>query len=84
MATIWDESWTEIWSAGQGRSRSYCGIAVTDDGFAVDVFHGDTCVDSSLHDAWEMALDHARQMRARYLRVPPAATTTESGRPAAR
>jgi len=38
--------WTEAWSFGSGRSRMYCGISRTDEGYAVDVFSGDTCVDS--------------------------------------
>lgn len=40
------ETWTELWSIGSGRSRTYCGIAHTEDGFAVDVFDGDICVES--------------------------------------
>ena len=43
MATEW---WREIWSVGEGRSRIYCGIAKTPDGYAVDVFAGDSCIDS--------------------------------------
>jgi len=69
MAEIWDESWTEIWSAGDGESRSYCAVAQTADGFAVDVFHGDACVDSTLHPSFEAATAHAKAMRHRYLRV---------------
>ena len=38
--------WREIWSVGEGRMRLYCGIARTTDGYAVDVFRGDTCVES--------------------------------------
>lgn len=38
--------WREIWSFGEGPSRVYCGIAKTSEGFAVDVFQGDTCVES--------------------------------------
>ena len=43
MGSDW---WREVWSIGEGRSRIYCGIARTPDGYAVDVFAGDTCVDS--------------------------------------
>jgi hypothetical protein len=70
MATSWEESWTEIWSTGHGRERSYCGIAETDDGFAVDVFQGDTCVASSTCETRPEAERLARQMRSRYLRAP--------------
>ena len=38
--------WREIWSIDQQSSRIYCGIAKTADGFAVDVFRGDTCIES--------------------------------------
>ena len=38
--------WREIWSLDEGRTRVYCGIARTPDGYAVDVFRGDTCVES--------------------------------------
>ena len=38
--------WREQWSLGEGQSRVYCGIARTKEGDAVDVFRGDTCVDS--------------------------------------
>jgi len=67
MTTRWEESWTEIWSTGHGRERSYCGIAETDDGFAVDVFQGDTCVASSTCDSRAEAERLARQMKSRYL-----------------
>jgi hypothetical protein len=38
--------WTEIWSVGRGSSRVYCGVARTEEGFAVDLFRGDTCLES--------------------------------------
>lgn len=40
------EWWTEIWSVGRGPNRVYCGIACTEEGFAVDLFRGDTCIES--------------------------------------
>jgi hypothetical protein len=77
MTPVWKESWSEIWSAGHGRDRSYCGIAATDDGYAVDVFQGDTCVASSLFANRDEAERAASRARARYARtdsvVPPAA-----------
>lgn len=40
------EWWREVWSVGEGRTRIYCGIARTPDGYAVDVFEGDSCIES--------------------------------------
>ena len=40
------EWWREVWSISEGRTRIYCGIAKTADGYAVDVFRGDTCIES--------------------------------------
>jgi len=71
METTWNESWTEVWSAGHGQSRSYCGIARTEEGFAVDVFHGDTCVASANFETQPEAESAANQMRGRYLRSMP-------------
>ena len=70
MAKRWEEPWVEIWSTGYGRERSYCGIAETDDGYAVDVFQGDTCVASSTFESRDDADRAARQMQARYQRTP--------------
>lgn len=69
MGTTWNESWTEVWSAGHGRSRSYCGIARTEDGFAVDVFHGDTCVASSTYESWDEA-ERAAHLTRSAVEVP--------------
>lgn len=49
MEPLWEESWTEVWTTGHGHTRSYCGIARTEDGFAVDVFVGDSCIASSTY-----------------------------------
>jgi hypothetical protein len=40
------EWWREVWSIGEGRGRTYCGIARIPDGYAVDVFEGDSCIES--------------------------------------
>lgn len=71
MDMTWNESWTEVWSAGHGRNRSYCGIARTEEGFAVDVFHGDSCVASAVFGSQPEAEKAAYQMRGRYLRTAP-------------
>ncbi len=48
--------WREIWSVGEGASRVYCGIARTPDGYAVDVFEGDQCLES---DTFETRIEAA-------------------------
>ena len=78
MAKLWQEPWTEVWSAGRGKDRSYCGIAETEEGFAVDVFHGDTCVDSSIHPNRKDAERAAQALRGRFLRTVPAYQPTST------
>jgi hypothetical protein len=66
------EAWTEIWSIGRGQTRTYCGIAETEDGFAVDVFNADTCVWSRIYGTRNEAELNARLLKARYARpLPP-------------
>lgn len=60
--------WTEQWSFGEGQSRTYCGIARTDEGYAVDVFRGDNCVASEVHSTHGDAARAARALAARYRR----------------
>ena len=62
--------WTETWSFGTGRSRTYCGIAETDEGYAVDVFSGDTCVDSRPCRTRAEALRLTREFKESYGMVP--------------
>jgi hypothetical protein len=62
--------WTEMWSAGSGASRRYCGIARTEDGFAVDVMRGDTCIASDTHPTREAAEHAAAAYKRRFLKVP--------------
>lgn len=61
--------WTEIWSQGQGRSRVYCGVARTEVEFAVDLFHGDTCVASWVFESFEEAKRAAWHAREPYARA---------------
>ncbi len=82
MATVWQERWTEIWSSGYGRDRSYCGIAETEEGFAVDVFEGDTCVASVVFDSQADAEDAAMRLRSRYVRTAPITSSLRSDTPA--
>lgn len=75
MAKVWHEPWSEIWTAGHGRDRCYCGIAAIEDGFAVDVFQGDTCVASAVFSSRDEAERAAVRMRGRYLRTAPVPLT---------
>jgi hypothetical protein len=72
--------WTEIWSVGRGTNRVYCGIARTEEGFAVDVFRGDTCVDSRVVDSRTAAVKAAATLERRHTRD---ARSGEAGRRAA-
>ena len=58
--------WTEVWSFEHGSSRVYGGIALTPDGFAVDVFDGDTCVESDVFDSREEAEDAVLERKQHY------------------
>jgi hypothetical protein len=60
------DSWTELWSFGVGRSRIYCGIARTEEGFAVDVFCGDWCIESEPHRTRAVAVRAALARERRY------------------
>ena len=64
--------WTEMWSIVDVGGRTYCGIARTPDGFAVDVFRGDTCIASTLHMTWGEAEREASVLKRRYRRRRPA------------
>jgi hypothetical protein len=60
--------WTQIWSLGTGANRIYCGIARTEEGFAVDLFQGDTCVDSLVFENRTAAVKAAAAFERRYAR----------------
>jgi hypothetical protein len=60
--------WTEMWSIGDDAGRTYCGIARTPDGFAVDVFRGDNCIASTIHGTWRAAEDESAVLKRRYRR----------------
>ncbi|HSC25808.1 MAG TPA: hypothetical protein VLD67_00955 [Vicinamibacterales bacterium] len=62
------ESWTELWSSGHGPSRTYCGIARTEEGFAVDVFKGDSCIASEIYGSQSDAQRAAQVFARRYMR----------------
>jgi hypothetical protein len=63
MSTEW---WREVWSVGDGPSRTYCGIARTPEGFAVDVFEGDDCIESELFESRLEAAYAVDLFRRRY------------------
>lgn len=62
--------WTPIWSVGTGTSRIYCGIARTEEGFAVDVFRGDTCIESVVYDSRTAAVRGAAAFERQYVHPP--------------
>lgn len=66
MAT--SDWWREVWSVGEGRNRAYCGIARTPDGYAVDVFDGDTCVESEIFSSRLEAAYAVDRFRRQYTR----------------
>jgi hypothetical protein len=49
--------------------RTYCGIAETQDGYAVDVFQGDTCLEAADYATFEEAREAALGVRLRYQSV---------------
>jgi hypothetical protein len=59
-----------MWSFGIGANRIYCGIARTEDGFAVDVFRGDTCIESLEFGTQAEALKGAAEFERQYVRQP--------------
>lgn len=77
-----NEWWTEIWSVGRGANRLYCGVALTEEGFAVDVFRGDTCLDSWIFETREAAVKAAAAQERRHTRQspPPAARERAASR----
>ena len=62
--------WTPIWTVGSGPNRLYCGIARTEDGFAVDVFRGDTCIDSVEYATRKEAVREAAAFERQYVLQP--------------
>jgi len=58
--------WTEVWSIDDGYDRVYGGIAHTPEGFAVDVFENDTCVESDIYLTREEAERAALERKLHY------------------
>lgn len=61
------DSWTEMWTIGGGRARTYCGIAEAEGEFAVDLFSGDTCLSSEVFATQPEAVRSAQGLHRRYL-----------------
>jgi hypothetical protein len=81
-ATHW---WREVWSLDDGVRRRYCGIAKTPDGYAVDVFEGDTCIESETFPTRfeaALAVDSYRQRYAHTGQVAAIGFTASSREPA--
>jgi hypothetical protein len=57
--------WTEEWSFGSGASRVSCGISHTEEGYAVEVFRGDTCMESFVYTSRAEALQVAHRLKLR-------------------
>jgi hypothetical protein len=74
-----EESWTEIWSVGTGRSRMYCGVAESDGEFAVDIFSGDTCVSSEVFGTRSAAITAAHSSQRRFVAAALAPAPAEHG-----
>lgn len=54
------------WSLGSGLSRVLCGIARSEDGFAVQLFRGETCIDSFFYRTRADAERVTRQLKSQY------------------
>ena len=74
--------WVEEWSVRTGQARVYCGIARTDDGYAVDVFRGDTCIDSFVFNTRSDARRAADGLKVFYSDGTPFAFEEAAGAPA--
>jgi hypothetical protein len=59
-------SWTELWSFGLGRSQVRCGVARTEEGFTVEVWRSDCCIESEQYPTREMAVRAALACERRY------------------
>ena len=70
--------WKEVWAAGEGNSRTYCGIARTVEGYAVDLFRGDSCIASEIHETREDAERAALELRRQPARRRGSAPAPES------
>ena len=69
----------EQWKLNSGGSRVSCGISRSEDGFSVDVYHGETCVDRFPCRTRTDAEQTTRRVKLRYLdRHMPAPVTPDA------
>ncbi len=60
----------ENWSFGSGASRVSCGVSQTEDGYAVQLFRGDHCVERFVYPSRAEAMDAARSLKLQFRRAP--------------
>jgi hypothetical protein len=58
--------WAEEWSFGSGMSRVSCGISRSDEGYAVELFRGETCVESFVYPSRAEAMQVAQDLKDRF------------------
>jgi hypothetical protein len=58
---------TEQWALGSGEARLSCGISRSEDGFAVDLSRGNTCLDSFFYRTRADAERLTRQLKLQYV-----------------
>ena len=58
--------WVEEWSFGSDRSRICCQISATEEGFVVDLLHGETCIESFVYPTRLEALEGAHILKVRF------------------
>ena len=58
--------WAEEWSFGSGASRISCGVSRTEEGYAVDVFRGETCVETFIYATRNEAIRIAQRLKHHY------------------
>jgi hypothetical protein len=70
--------WHEEWSFGSGASRISCGVSRTEEGYVVQVFRGDTCVESFVYPSRAEASAVAYRLKSQF-RVggPPTAPSRQ-------
>ena len=73
--------WKEVWSAGTGARRTYCGIARTVEGYAVDLFRGDSCIASEIHATRQEAEQTAEKLSLSYLHRSDSSNPVHTARP---
>lgn len=71
--------WTELWTEQEGATRVYCGVARTDEGFAVDLFRDYTCVLSEPYRTEHEAVMASMALQQSHRRAQPTAAYHAGG-----